>query len=86
MAFNPFEETKEVDEQLFVRLDNLIHRTFQQSESGRELLDMWKESLIMNPTVTPNSTQFDAGIEEGKKTFIRNILITIQQVEGGINE
>lgn len=63
------------------KLDYLIHATFAQSESGRELLEFWKDSLIMNPSVTPNSTQFQAGIEEGKKEIIRNILLTIKKVE-----
>jgi len=63
------------------KLDYLIHRTFAQSESGKELLEIWRDSLIMNPSVTPNSTQFQAGIEEGKKEIIRNILLTIKKVE-----
>lgn len=63
------------------KLDYLIHRTFAQTESGKELLELWKDSLIMRPCVTPNSTQFQAGIEEGKKEIIRNILLTIKKVE-----
>lgn len=63
------------------RLDYLIHKTFAQNESGQELLEFWRESLIMSPSITPNSTQFQAGIEEGKKEIIRNILLTIKKVE-----
>lgn len=64
-----------------IRRDYLIHQTFAQTESGKELLKVWKESLIMNPSVTPSSTQFQAGIEEGKKEVLRNILLTIKKVE-----
>ena len=35
----------------------------------------------MSPTVTPFSTQFQCGIEEGKKEFIRNIYTTIKSIE-----
>lgn len=63
------------------KLDYLIHKTFAQTESGKELLELWKESLMFFPSVTPNSTQFQAGIEEGKKEVLRNILLTIKKVE-----
>ena len=63
------------------RIDNLIHQVFAQNEKGAELLAIWQKALIMAPTVTPNSTQFQAGIAEGNKEFIRNILLTIQKVE-----
>lgn len=66
---------------LWEKTENLIHRVFEQNPQGKELLEQWKEVLIMNPTVTPNSTQFQAGIEEGKKEFIRNIYLTIKNVE-----
>jgi len=66
---------------MWSKLDNLIHRVFKQSKAGAELLEIWKESLIMNPTVTPNSTAFQAGIAEGNKEFIRNIYLTIKNVE-----
>lgn len=65
----------------WAKIDHLIHKTFRQTESGRELWEVWKEVLIMTPTVTPHSTQFQAGIEEGKKEFIRKIHLTIKNVE-----
>lgn len=73
---------KAENEVIWNKIDHLIHKTFQQNESGRELLETWKQALIMTPTVTPNSTQFQAGIEEGKKEFIRKICLTIKNVEG----
>lgn len=63
------------------KLENLIHQVFEQNPHGKELLAIWKEALIMNPTVTPSSTQFQAGIAEGNKEFIRNIYLTIQKIE-----
>ncbi len=65
------------------RLDYLIHQVFSQHEQGRELLAIWKETLIMRPTVGTGMDQFQAGINEGMKSFIRGVLITIQRVERG---
>lgn len=64
------------------KLENLIHQVFEQNPQGKELLTIWKETLIMNPTVTPNSTAFQAGIAEGNKEFIRNIYLTVKKIEG----
>lgn len=58
-----------------------IHRLFVQNEEGAALLRQWKEKLIMIPTVTPNSTQFEAGIEEGFKAFIRMIINQVELFE-----
>jgi len=73
---------KAADAELWNSLEQRIHKVFAQNDTGKELLEIWKEALIMNPTVTPHSTQFQAGIEEGKKEFIRNIYLTIKKVEG----
>ena len=64
------------------KLEHLIHQVFEQNPKGKELLTIWKEALIMNPTVTANSTAFQAGIAEGNKEFIRNIYLTVKKVEG----
>jgi hypothetical protein len=63
------------------KLDQLIHKVFRQTEEGRELLEIWQKALINRPTVTEVSTQFGAGIEEGKKTFIRGIVLTVERIE-----
>lgn len=70
------------NEQMWNELEQLIHQVFEQNPQGKQLLTLWKEALIMSPTVTPNSTQFQVGIEEGKKEFIRNIYLTIKSVQG----
>lgn len=81
---NPEEQNRinELNNAMWVKLDHLMHQVFEQNPQGKDLLNLWKEALIMDPTVTPNSTQFQAGIAEGKKEFIRNILLTINKVEG----
>jgi len=63
------------------RLDYLVHQAFQQNDAGRELLALWKETLIMQPTVQPGIDPVFSAINEGKKEFIRNILLTIERIE-----
>ena len=58
-----------------------LHRLFVQNPDGAALLSTWKDSLIMVPVLTAESTQFEAGINEGEKRFIRNLIISIQSVE-----
>ena len=59
----------------------LVHKIFAQNEDGRELVARWKEFLIMTPTVHAQATQFEAGIAEGHKEFIRTIINQIQTCE-----
>jgi len=59
----------------------LIHKVFAQSDAGKELLQKFKEDLIMVPTLSPHSTQFEAGMNEGMKQFVRNIITQINTVE-----
>lgn len=79
-----FDEGKEQEERnkaLFDKNSVLLHKVFEQNEYGRELLSKWKESLMMIPTISSESTKFGAGIIEGEKTFIRNIITAITIVE-----
>lgn len=49
------EELRKIEAQNAVRwdkLENLIHQVFKQNPQGAELLTIWKEALIMKPTVT----------------------------------
>lgn len=69
-------------EEMWNKVDQLIHAVFDQNPQGKELLGIWTDALIMTPTVTANATQFQVGIEEGKKEMIRNICLTIKNVEG----
>jgi len=81
---NPEElaRTKAQNEQMWNKVEQLIHQVFEQNPQGKKLLNIWKEALIMVPTVTPHSTAYQCGIEEGKKEMIRNIYLTIKSVEG----
>jgi len=45
------------------------------------LLEKWKNDLLMIPTILPESSQFSAGLTEGGKMFVRNIITQIQSVE-----
>jgi len=74
-------EFNEEDNKHFEKLDNLIHQTFVQCEAGAELLEHWKEALMMNPTVEAGADLITVGQAEGMKTFIRNIILTIRKVE-----
>jgi len=69
------------DREKWDRMDYLIHKVFAQNEDGAALILQWKEALIMTPTVTENSTQFQAGMREGEKSFIRQILLTIENID-----
>ena len=59
----------------------LLHRVFKQSTEGAELLAKWKDDLLMIPSVMPHYTAMEAGLMEGAKMFIRNIIIQIESVE-----
>jgi len=74
-------EQQEVFKQLTEANNNLIHKVFVQNPAGVELLTKWKNDLIMQPSVLPHFTQFEAGIAEGVKVFIRNIIIQSESVE-----
>jgi len=62
-----------------LRRDYLVHRLFEQNEDGKELLTIWKEALMM--TGLSSDVPVQIGIGEGKKQFIRNIILTIRRVE-----
>ena len=72
---------QEVFKQLTEANNILLHNVFIQNQAGVELLQKWKDELIMQPSVLPHFTQFEAGIAEGVKVFIRNIIIQSQSVE-----
>ena len=59
----------------------LLHRVFVQTPEGVQLLEKWKNDLIMIPTILPESSQFGAGLTEGGKMFVRNIITQVQSVE-----
>jgi hypothetical protein len=65
----------------FNRRDELIHRVFAQSDSGRELLEVFKGQLMLTSGDSRGRDLYSLGVEEGIKTFMRNILLTVRKVE-----
>ena len=63
------------------KLDYLIHKVFEQSEDGQQLLELWHNTLIMTPTADAGMDSIAIGINEGYKRFIRGILLTVKKVE-----
>lgn len=64
----------------------LIHKVFVQNEDGVELLKKFTEDLVMIPSVTPMATQFEAGMNEGYKEFVRHLIRQIAIVEAHSEE
>lgn len=84
---NPFDELgkqpefSDEDKKHFEKIDYLIHKVFAQSDEGRELLEIWQEHLLMSPTFQPSDNDLQIGYNEGVKSFIRNIILTLRKVE-----
>ena len=69
------------DKAHFDRLDYLIHKVFAQSDDGAELLEYWKEHLLMAAGAEPTDNDITIGMREGTRRFIRNIILTVRKVE-----
>ncbi len=65
------------------KIGKLMHRVFKQSEDGRELLKELTDSAFMLDISMHGTDPFLLGREEGKRLFIRNIHLTIEQQERG---
>lgn len=63
-------------------LASLFHQAFVQNDAGKIILDIMIKQTILKPTVTPNATQFEAGIREGRADMVRQILLNIELAEG----
>tara|TARA_R110002096_G_scaffold135858_2_gene287947 strand:- start:109 stop:399 length:291 start_codon:yes stop_codon:yes gene_type:complete len=59
----------------------LLHQVFEQNPLGKRLLNDWKDMLAMTPSIDSGSTQFEAGLNEGEKRFVRNIIISVKSIE-----
>ncbi|MCP4090275.1 MAG: hypothetical protein GY746_10835 [Gammaproteobacteria bacterium] len=70
----------------YTKAQVLMHRIFQQTDAGRDLLEEFKDSLMKVPADNKGPDPFYLGMEEGRKQFIRNIILTIEQIEGKPNE
>lgn len=72
------EKIKKESESKYNKLDYLVHQTFSQNESGRELLALWQEEALMQPL--SGIDEYSRGKSEGMKQFIRNVIITVRRV------
>jgi hypothetical protein len=72
---------KQEEEAKLNKMAYLLHQVFAQNAQGKELIAIWKEVLINTPSFDGNSSQFEAGLNEGEKRFVRNILLLLTQVE-----
>lgn len=74
--------TKTVADAMAEKLDHLVHKAFVQNEAGAELLDIWTMTgLVMSPTAERGMEPLEIGIREGRKSFIRDLILTIKRVE-----
>lgn len=82
-VFNPTDALRlaKEKEEASNRLDYLIHNVFEQSDEGKELLAIWRESLELKPVAEQGMDLLSVGINEGMKRFIRCIILTIRRVE-----
>ena len=83
-SFDPEEQKKqqEIAEARGQKIDKLIHMTFAQSDAGQDLLEVWSAAIMMRPTAEPGLSDIEIGIREGRKSFLRDIVLTIAKVEG----
>lgn len=72
------EKLNKENEAKYNRLDYLVHQTFNQTDSGRELLSLWQEEALMQPI--NGIDEYSRGKSEGMKQFIRNVIITVRRV------
>lgn len=57
-----------------------LNQVFSTQE-GQELLAIWTKDHIMRPTVVAGQPMEAHGIREGKATFVRDILETLDQIK-----
>ena len=57
-----------------------FHECFR-SDAGQYVLDRLIAITLLRPIVTPASSQFDAGIREGRADIVRQILTQIETAE-----
>ena len=86
IEFDPVEQEniQKTLEAEYQRRDYMIHKVFAQTEAGRDLLQYWIESCIINKPVAIKGEQhdlIDVGINQGMQDFVRGIHLTCKKVE-----
>ncbi len=61
-------------------LAKLVHNVFT-TELGKKLLKRWLDDMLLAPSITPESTTYQAGLIEGEKNFVRRLVLTIHKIE-----
>jgi hypothetical protein len=74
-------QTQEEQAEKAREIASLFHRVFKQNADGKRLLNLMMEATLLRPTVLPDSTEFDAGIREGRCDMVRQILQNIELAE-----
>tara|TARA_R110002020_G_scaffold62221_3_gene166805 strand:- start:4971 stop:5270 length:300 start_codon:yes stop_codon:yes gene_type:complete len=67
------------------RSRELTARVFN-TEDGQKLLTEWLKEMSVSSGITGESTQIEAGINEGRRQRVREILIAIKQVREAASE
>lgn len=57
-----------------------IHRVFS-TDDGRDLLEVWRDHLMMEPNDSMGKDLFALGLAEGRKAFIRDLILAMKQAE-----
>lgn len=63
---------------------SLFHQTYVQNDAGKRVLEIMMKQTLLKPTVRPASSQFEAGIREGRADMVRQILLNIEIAEGAV--
>lgn len=59
-----------------------LHRVFTQTEDGKELMVIWENSLKMTEAHFLGADLYALGRAEGRKEFVREIILAMKQAEG----
>lgn len=70
---------KEADREV----STMYHDVFVKDLQGARLLKEWEDAYVWSPIVEENSTQFEAGINEGAARVVRLIKRRIESAENG---
>ena len=59
----------------------LLHQVFIENPQGTKLLDIWLNTALMTEGYFYGKDPYDIGRMEGRKEFVREILLQSQQAE-----
>ena len=79
MIDNPVQTQLDPNSDQFKYL-RLIYLLFEKSDSGKELLDMWKKHYLFSPCVVQGFPEYPF-IREGENKVIRSIMSDIKRFE-----